>query len=60
MKIKMLETVRPDFPFFLVGIPLNTMLIYGEVYEATQNKHGAVCGICKKRWAKTWREAWRV
>ncbi len=47
MKIKMLETVRPDFPFFLFGVPLDTMLVYDEVYEATQNKHGAVCGICK-------------
>ena len=47
MKIKMLETVRPDFPFFIVGVHLDTMLIYGEVYEATPNKYGAVCGICK-------------
>lgn len=47
MKIKMLETVRPDFLFFLTGVPADTILIYSEVYEATQNKHGAVCGICK-------------
>lgn len=47
MKIKMLKTVRPDFPFLLVGVPLDTILIYGEVYEAAQNKHGAVCGICR-------------
>lgn len=47
MKIKMLETVRLDFPFFLVSVLLDTMLIYGEVYEATQNKHGVVCGICR-------------
>lgn len=49
MKIKMLETVRPDFPFLLAlaGVPADTILIFGEVYEATQNKYGAVCGICK-------------
>lgn len=47
MKIKILETVRPDFPFLLPGVPADTILIYGEVYEATKNKYGAVCGICK-------------
>ena len=47
MKIRMLETVRPEFIFLLSGIPQDTILIYGEVYEATQNKHGAVCGICR-------------
>lgn len=47
MKIKMLETVLLDFPFLLNGVPLDTVLVYGEVYEATQNKHGAVCGICR-------------
>lgn len=46
MKIKILETVRPDFPFFLTGVPVDTILICGEVYEATKNKYGAVCGIC--------------
>lgn len=47
MKIKMLETVRPDFPHLLLKVPLDTILIHGEIYEATQNKHGAVCGICE-------------
>lgn len=47
MKIKMLETVRPDLQFFLTEVPADTILICGEVYEATQNKYGAVCGICK-------------
>lgn len=47
MKIKMLETVRPDFPFLLTGVPADTILICSEVYEATKNKHGAVCGICE-------------
>ena len=47
MKIKMLETVRPEFPFLLTGVPVDTVLICGEVYEATRNKYGAVCGICE-------------
>ena len=47
MKIQMLETVRPDFPFLLTGVPVDTVLICGEVYEATRNKYGAVCGICE-------------
>lgn len=47
MKIKMLETVRPDFPFLLTGVPLDTILICDKVYEATKNKYGAVCGICE-------------
>lgn len=47
MKIKMLETVRPDFPFWFISAPVDTMLFCGEVYEATQNKYGAVCGICE-------------
>ena len=47
MKIRMLETVRPEFVFLLAGIPQDTILVYGEVYEAVQNKHGAVCGICR-------------
>lgn len=47
MKIKMLETVRPDFPFLLIGVPSDTVLVCGKVYEATKNKYGAVCGICE-------------
>ena len=46
MKIKMLRTVRPDFPFWLT-VPADTVLFCGKVYDAVQNKHGAVCGICK-------------
>lgn len=42
MKIRMLETVRPDM---FLGKP-GTILRVNETYEATQNKHGAVCGIC--------------
>ena len=45
MKIKMKETVRPDFPFNLQK-PDN-VLVAGQTYEATQNKYGAVCGICE-------------
>lgn len=47
MKIKMLETVRPDFPFLLTGVSSDTILVCGKIYEATQNKYGAVCGICE-------------
>lgn len=47
MKIKMLETVRPELPFLLFGAHRDTVLVYGEVYEAAKNKYGAVCGICK-------------
>lgn len=47
MKIKMLETVRPDFPFLLTGVLSDTILVCGKVYEATQNKYGSVCGICE-------------
>lgn len=46
MKIKMLETVRLDFPVLLTGVPLDTVLVCGKVYEAIENKYGAVCGIC--------------
>ena len=46
MKIRMLETVRPEFVFLLDGVPRDTILVYGDVYESVRNKHGAVCGIC--------------
>lgn len=46
MKIKMLETVRPDMPF-LCADPMNTVLVCGEVYEAVRNAYGAVSGICE-------------
>ena len=44
MRIMMLRNVRPDIPFFAKP---GTILRAGEVYEATANKHGAICGICK-------------
>ena len=47
MKIRMLETVRPEFVFLVYGLSRDTILVCGEVYEATRNKHGAVCGICR-------------
>lgn len=42
MKIKMLKTVRPDM---FLGKP-GTILRAGIVYEAKQNKNGAVTGLC--------------
>ncbi len=45
MKIKMKETVRPDWSFNFQK-PDN-VLVADQIYEATQNKHGAVCGICE-------------
>lgn len=44
MKIRMLCTVRPDLMF---AAEPGTVLRAGEEYEATANKHGAVCGICE-------------
>lgn len=44
IKIKMLKTVRPDFPF-LQNDP-KTILVVGEEYNAIANKNGAVSGIC--------------
>lgn len=44
MKIKMLEDVRPDLPF--LSAP-GTILRFGKIYEASANKHGAVCGKCE-------------
>ena len=45
MKIKMKKTVRPDFPFN--ALKPDAILVAGQTYEATQNKYGAVCGICE-------------
>ncbi len=42
MKIKMLKNVRPDL---FLGIP-GTILRAGMIYEAKQNKNGAVTGLC--------------
>lgn len=62
MKIKMLETVRPDFPFFLVGVPLDTILIYTYLRRSVrsyqeQERRGL---RDMQEWAKTGREAGRV
>lgn len=43
IRIKMLDTVRPDIPFLAKP---GTILHCGEEYEATTNKNGAVSGIC--------------
>lgn len=45
MKIKMRETVIPDL-LGIVPLPPDTVLWAGEVYEATQNPHGAIIAIC--------------
>lgn len=44
MKIRMLENVRPDLVFLAKP---GTILRCGKVYEATENKYGAVSGICE-------------
>lgn len=45
VKIKMLYTVRPDCESFR-KYPAETILKAGQIYEATANKQGAVCGFC--------------
>lgn len=47
MKIKVLKTVQPDFPFWFHCVPFDTVLVCGEVYQAVRGKSGAVCGICE-------------
>ena len=47
MKIKMLTTVRPDFPLNLVCCAPGTILRVGETYEATSNPNGAITAICE-------------
>lgn len=47
MKIRMLMTVRPDFPLNIFCAAPGTILRVGEVYEATANKNGAVTAICE-------------
>ena len=44
MQIKMLCTVRPDIPS--LSTP-GTVLRVGQIYEATANKSGAICGVCE-------------
>ncbi len=47
IKIRMKVTVRPDWPFNFQK-PYNVLvLVAGQIYEAIQNKHGAVFGICE-------------
>ena len=45
MKIKMLMTVRPDFPFHIISPP-GTILRVNGVYDAESNKLGAITAIC--------------
>jgi hypothetical protein len=42
IRIRMLKTVVPDFPFIKNG----TQLLSGTIYVATSNSLGAVSGIC--------------
>ena len=44
IRIRMLQTVRPDFPQLAKR---DSVLWYAEEYEAVSNKHGAISGICK-------------
>ena len=44
IKIHMLKSVRPDFPF---GIKNGTRLIASEIYDAVSNSLGAICGVCE-------------
>ena len=44
MRIRMLETVRPDLPFLAKP---GTILTAGEEYEATSNRNGAISGLCE-------------
>lgn len=47
LRIKMNMTVRPDFAFILPPEKRGMILIQNEIYIATANSHGAVCGICE-------------
>lgn len=47
MRIRMTQTVRPDFAFILPPEKRGMVLHADEVYEATTNSHGAVCGVCE-------------
>lgn len=44
MRIKMVQDVRSDLPF--LSTP-GTILRFGKIYDASANKHGAVCGKCE-------------
>ena len=43
MQIKMIEDVRSELPFLS---SYGDVLKSGKIYEASANKHGAVCGKC--------------
>ena len=44
MQIKMVKDVRSDLPFRKTP---GTILRFGKIYDASANKHGAVCGKCE-------------
>lgn len=44
IRIRMLQTVRPDFPFLAKP---DSVLWYAEEYDAVSNKYGAISGICE-------------
>ena len=44
IRIRMLTTVIPDFPFLTCP---GTILIVGREYDAASNRNGAILGICK-------------
>lgn len=46
MKIRMKKTVIPDWPLNYL-MPPGTVLLDGQIYSATQNRCGAVSGICE-------------
>ena len=43
MKIRMIKDVRSEIPILSAS---RTVLKFGKTYDATANKHGAVCGRC--------------
>ena len=50
IKIRMLQTVRPDLILGLIPIPgskPDTVLYEGKEYEAQTNMNGAISGLCK-------------
>lgn len=44
MRIRMLETVRPELPFLAKP---GSILAVGEEYEATSNRNGAISALCE-------------
>jgi hypothetical protein len=50
IKIRMLQNVRPDFPFGIIGLlgeKPGTILRAGMVYQAKSNGNGAISGLCE-------------